>query len=68
MPDWRKARGRFKPTMPSAIRAARPAVGLRYIALALLHYLRPMGRMRLGGSAGLKGNGMVFRADIMRDP
>lgn len=40
---------------------------LRYIALALLHFLRPQGRMVLGGSAGLKGNGMVFAADIMRN-
>ncbi|MBE0695333.1 MAG: glycosyltransferase, partial [Anaerolineaceae bacterium] len=39
---------------------------LRYAALAVVHYLRPQGRMILGGSAGLKGNGMVFTADIMR--
>jgi cellulose synthase/poly-beta-1,6-N-acetylglucosamine synthase-like glycosyltransferase len=38
---------------------------LRYAALAVIHYLRPQGRMALGGSAGLKGNGMVFAADIM---
>ncbi len=43
-----------------------PAGGLRYAALAALHYLRPQGRMVLGGSAGLKGNGMVFMADIMQ--
>jgi cellulose synthase/poly-beta-1,6-N-acetylglucosamine synthase-like glycosyltransferase len=41
-------------------------VSLRSIALMLLHYLRPLGRMALGGSAGLKGNGMVFAADIIR--
>lgn len=41
-------------------------IGLRYAALAVLHYLRPLGRTRLGGSAGLKGNGMVFATDIMR--
>jgi 1,2-diacylglycerol 3-beta-glucosyltransferase len=41
-------------------------VGLRYAALAVLHYLRPLGRTRLGGSAGLKGNGMVFASDIMQ--
>ena len=41
------------------------AVSLRYAALAVLHYLRPLGRMALGGSAGLKGNGMVFVADIL---
>ena len=42
------------------------SVGLRYTALAVLHYLRPQGRMVLGGSAGLKGNGMVFTADLMK--
>jgi len=40
--------------------------GLRYAALAVLHYLRPQGRMVLGGSVGLKGNGMVFRKEIMQ--
>jgi 1,2-diacylglycerol 3-beta-glucosyltransferase len=40
--------------------------GLRYAALAAVHYLRPSARMALGGSAGLKGNGMVFAADIPR--
>ena len=39
---------------------------LRCVALALLHYLRPLGRMVLGGSAGLKGNGMVFHAAVLR--
>jgi 1,2-diacylglycerol 3-beta-glucosyltransferase len=39
---------------------------LRYAALAVLHYLRPQGRMVLGGSAGLKGNGMVFAADVIQ--
>ncbi len=42
------------------------SVGLRYAALAVLHYLRPQGRMVLGGSAGLKGNGMVFTADLIK--
>jgi cellulose synthase/poly-beta-1,6-N-acetylglucosamine synthase-like glycosyltransferase len=41
-------------------------VSLRYAALAVLHYLRPLGRTMFGGSAGLKGNGMVFAADILR--
>ena len=41
------------------------SAGLRYAALAMLHYLRPQGRMVLGGSVGLKGNGMVFAADVM---
>ena len=42
------------------------SVSLRYAALAVLHYLRPQGRMVLGGSAGLKGNGMVFVADLIK--
>jgi cellulose synthase/poly-beta-1,6-N-acetylglucosamine synthase-like glycosyltransferase len=42
------------------------SAGLRYAALTVLHYLRPQGRMVLGGSAGLKGNGMVFTADVMK--
>jgi 1,2-diacylglycerol 3-beta-glucosyltransferase len=42
------------------------SIALRYAALAVLHYLRPLGRTALGGSAGLKGNGMVFATDIMR--
>jgi 1,2-diacylglycerol 3-beta-glucosyltransferase len=40
--------------------------GLRYAALTAVHYLRPSARMVLGGSTGLKGNGMVFAADIPR--
>ncbi|MFN2199260.1 MAG: glycosyltransferase family 2 protein, partial [Anaerolineales bacterium] len=40
---------------------------LRYAALAVLHYLRPLGRMQLGGSAGLKGNGMVLTGDLLND-
>ena len=40
-------------------------IGLRYAAFAVLHFLRPQGRMTLGGSAGLKGNGMVFTPDIL---
>lgn len=43
------------------------SVGLRAVALTVLHYLRPLGRMVLGGSTGLKGNGMVFAADILRN-
>ena len=42
------------------------SAGLRYAALAVLHYLRPQGRMVLGGSAGLKGNGMVFAAELLQ--
>lgn len=42
------------------------SAGLRAVALIVLHYLRPQGRMVLGGSTGLKGNGMVFAAEILR--
>ena len=38
---------------------------LRYVAFALLHYLRPLGRKLFGGSAGLKGNGMCFRRELL---
>jgi cellulose synthase/poly-beta-1,6-N-acetylglucosamine synthase-like glycosyltransferase len=44
-----------------------PVVGLRYIAMAMVNYLRPLGRTLLGGSAGIKGNGMLFRAELMRE-
>jgi 1,2-diacylglycerol 3-beta-glucosyltransferase len=40
-------------------------VSLRYMALAVLHFLRPQGRSILGGSAGLKGNGMLFKQEIL---
>ncbi len=40
-------------------------VSLRYAALAVLHFLRPQGRMALGGSAGLKGNGMMFAQEVL---
>jgi 1,2-diacylglycerol 3-beta-glucosyltransferase len=43
-----------------------PLVGLRYMAMVMVNYLRPLGRMLLGGSAGLKGNGMLFRAELLR--
>ena len=39
--------------------------GLRYAALAALHYLRPMGRAALHLSCGLKGNGMCFSAALL---
>ncbi|WP_322821920.1 glycosyltransferase family 2 protein [Chloroflexus sp.] len=42
------------------------SAGIRAVALIVLHYLRPLGRMVLGGSTGLKGNGMVFAAEILR--
>jgi cellulose synthase/poly-beta-1,6-N-acetylglucosamine synthase-like glycosyltransferase len=41
------------------------STSLRAVALSALHYLRPLGRSVLGGSTGLKGNGMVFAAPII---
>lgn len=40
-------------------------VSLRFAALAVLHYLRPLGRSCLGGSAGLKGNGMLVAPEVL---
>ena len=42
------------------------SVGIRYAAIAAVHYLRPLARSVLGASVGLKGNGMVFAADVVR--
>lgn len=42
------------------------AVAIRYAALAVRHYLRPLARTSYGSSAGLHGNGMVVAADLMR--
>lgn len=42
------------------------STALRAVALALRHYLRPLGRMGLGGSAGLMGNGMAFARIVAR--
>ncbi|MFI3270517.1 MAG: glycosyltransferase family 2 protein [Pseudomonadota bacterium] len=35
------------------------------VALRALHHTRASGRMFLGGTAGLKGNGMMFRSSIL---
>jgi glycosyltransferase involved in cell wall biosynthesis len=43
-----------------------PSAGLRFVALASRHHLRPLGRCRLGGSAGLYGNGMAFEWSMLR--
>lgn len=42
-----------------------PLAALRWAALAALHYLRPLGRTRLGLSCGLKGNGMAFAGPVL---
>jgi 1,2-diacylglycerol 3-beta-glucosyltransferase len=51
----------------SVLNAAESSVaGLRYAALAAVHYLRPLGRSRFNLSAGLKGNGMCFSAATLK--
>jgi 1,2-diacylglycerol 3-beta-glucosyltransferase len=42
-----------------------PTVAFRAAAFAARTYLRPLGRTAIGGSAGLHGNGMAFRADVL---
>lgn len=42
-----------------------PVVAFRAAALAVRNHLRPLGRTAIGGTAGLHGNGMAFRADAM---
>jgi cellulose synthase/poly-beta-1,6-N-acetylglucosamine synthase-like glycosyltransferase len=66
--DARMARGERVIQAYYAVRAPESAraAGIRAVALTVLHFLRPQGRMVLGGSTGLKGNGMVFAADILR--
>jgi hypothetical protein len=41
-----------------------PVAAFRSAALAARHYLRPLARTAVGGSAGLYGNGMVFRPEV----
>jgi len=38
---------------------------LTYAGFALINCVRSAGRVRLGGAAGLKGNGMVLRSDVL---
>lgn len=38
---------------------------LRSLALALRHYVRPLGRAALGASCGLYGNGMAFARPVL---
>ena len=42
-----------------------PATSYRAAALALRHYLRPLGRTAIGGSCGLFGNGMAFARSVL---
>jgi cellulose synthase/poly-beta-1,6-N-acetylglucosamine synthase-like glycosyltransferase len=46
-----------------------PSTSLRWLALSLMNYVRPLGRNRLGGSSTLTGNGMCLsRAVLERYP
>ena len=46
-----------------------PGTALRWIALTLMNYVRPLGRSGLGASSTLMGNGMCFsRALLLRHP
>jgi cellulose synthase/poly-beta-1,6-N-acetylglucosamine synthase-like glycosyltransferase len=67
--DTRLARGERAIQAYYAVRDPQGSwsASLRSVALAALHYLRPLGRMPLGGSTGLKGNGMVFAAEIVHE-
>ncbi len=48
---------------------ASPSAALRWVALALVNYVRPLGRYGLGGSANLSGNGMCLsRAVVKKHP
>ena len=43
-----------------------PVVAFRAAAFAGRNYLRPLGRTTIGGTAGLYGNGMVFRTAVLQ--
>ena len=45
---------------------ASPGSALRWIALALVNYVRPLGRNGLGGSSTLNGNGMCLSRDFLQ--
>ena len=44
-----------------------PVTRLRRLALSLVHWSRPLGAARLGLPTTLKGNGMAFRWDVIKD-
>jgi cellulose synthase/poly-beta-1,6-N-acetylglucosamine synthase-like glycosyltransferase len=58
----RVAQGYYAVLDPGASATA----GFRAAALSLRHYVRPLGRTRLGGSSGLYGNGMTFSTEVTR--
>jgi cellulose synthase/poly-beta-1,6-N-acetylglucosamine synthase-like glycosyltransferase len=61
------ARGAVVAQARYAVQNARDgwAAGLRAVAFALFNHVRPLGRSAFGWSAGLKGNGMCLRADVI---
>ncbi|MFV9507156.1 MAG: glycosyltransferase family 2 protein [Oscillochloridaceae bacterium umkhey_bin13] len=67
--DARLARGERVIQSYYAVRDPEAAwsTAFRAAALTVLHYLRPQGRMVIGGTTGLKGNGMVFATALLRD-
>lgn len=56
------AQGHYGVREPSESTSA----AMRFAALACRHHVRALGRCRLGASAGLYGNGMAFRRDVLR--
>lgn len=42
-----------------------PSTALRWIALSLMNYVRPLGRNGIGASSTLIGNGMCFTHDLL---
>jgi hypothetical protein len=45
---------------------ASASAALRWVALALVNYVRPLGRSGLGGSATLSGNGMCLSHELLQ--
>ena len=43
-----------------------PSTALRWFALSLINYVRPLGRTGLGGSSTLTGNGMCFSRELLQ--
>jgi 1,2-diacylglycerol 3-beta-glucosyltransferase len=44
-----------------------PAAAVRFAGFALINYVRPLGKSRLGLSCGLLGTGMAFDVRLLRD-
>ena len=63
-PRRRVVQGQYRVRDPGESAGA----GLRAIALALRHHVRPLGRTTLGGSSGLYGNGMAFTPSVLARP